>query len=71
VIVEPPNFWIWMLHWVKWRVGRGVPTLHVSFAKHGKWLRIGCRLGQENSNLVVYDSNDFNNLGSLASSTNP
>ena len=33
-----------------------------NFAKRGKWLRIGCRLRQKNSNLAFSDSNDFNNL---------
>ena len=40
----------------------GPPTLDVSFAERGKWLRIGCRLRQKNSNLAFSDSNDFNNL---------
>jgi hypothetical protein len=42
-----------------------------SFAKRGKWLRIGCRLRQKNSNSVFSGSNDFDNLACLASSTNP
>ena len=55
---------------MKGRVGGRTPN-KTHLCKCGKWLRIGCRLRQKNSNFDFSASNDFNSLASPGSTVTP
>ena len=52
------------------RVG-GAPPFPSTFAKRGKWLRIGCRMRQDSSNLYRKTSSNFKWLDLSDPSHNP